>query len=489
MKKFSLFLYVFLSLYSFCHGQSLANDSLWVYGKSTYPIKKRPWRAALETVGLNVAVWGFDRFIMNEDFARVSLKTIKNNIRHGFVWDNDQFSTNLFAHPYHGSLYFNTARSNGLNFWESAPYSLAGSLMWEFCGEREPAAINDLMATTFGGMALGEVTFRISSLILDDSKRGFHRFCREFLGIVISPVRGLNRLFTGEMWKHKTSGYKYQDFDRIPIKFSINAGDRYLADDNYLFRGENSPYIQLIMTYGAPFNKKQTQPYDYFSLNATFNLAGNQPIISEVNLTAKLWGKKLHTNTDMETLFGVFQHFNYYDSEEVIDGTGHIPYKISEAASFGPGLIYKLPIVNNYIKWEQRLFINGILLGGSLTDYYNVIDRNYNMGSGFSIKNNTYLDFGHYGNFVINLHHYRIFTWKGYEHKDSENIDPLYLNAQGDKGNVMLTVINPAINIILKGKFKANLEFYYYFRNTHYSYHKDIHFRTFETRIGLGYEF
>ncbi|MCD7927124.1 MAG: DUF3943 domain-containing protein [Bacteroides sp.] len=135
--------------------------------------KKHPWRAAAETFGMNVGVWAFDRYVMNEDFANISIHTIRRNIKNGFVWDNDQFSTNLFAHPYHGNLYFNAARSNGLTFWESAPYAFAGSLMWEIAAEVEPPAINDLMATTIGGIALGEMTHRMSSLVLDDSKRGF----------------------------------------------------------------------------------------------------------------------------------------------------------------------------------------------------------------------------------------------------------------------------------------------------------------------------
>lgn len=464
-------------------------DSIYVYNDSTYHIKKRPWRAALETFGLNVAVWGFDRFVMNEEFAHISINTIKDNIKHGFVWDNDQMSTNLFAHPYHGGLYFNTARSNGLSFWESIPYSFGGSLMWEFCGEREPAAINDLIATTFGGVALGEVTNRMSLLILDDSKRGFNRFCREFLGTLISPVRGFNRLISGEMWRYRASHYKYHDYDRIPVKFSIGLGDRYIADDNHLFFGEHTAYAKFNMTYGDAFNEEENKPYDYFSLNATFNFTGNQPLISDVNLTAKLWGKKLRTTTGMEMMFGVFQHFNYFDSEEVIDGSGKIPYKISEAAAFGPGMIFKFPTVNHYVTLEQRIYATGILLGGSLTDYYNVIDRNYNMGSGYSLKNTTILDFGKYGNFTLNLQQYQIFTWKGYENKDLTNIDPLYLNAQGDKGNVLLAVVNPIIQINLNKHLRINMEASYYLRNTHYSYHEDVNFRTFETRLGLNYAF
>ena len=89
--------------------------------------KKHPWKAAIEAFGINVFVQSFDRFILNEDFAKISFNSIKHNIKNGFVWDNDQFSTNLFAHPYHGGLYFNAARSNGMNFWESIPYSFCGS--------------------------------------------------------------------------------------------------------------------------------------------------------------------------------------------------------------------------------------------------------------------------------------------------------------------------------------------------------------------------
>ena len=87
------------------------------------------------------------------------------------MWDNDKFSTNLFAHPYHGNLYYNSARGNGLSFWQSAPYALGGSLMWEFMGEVEPPAINDILATTMGGICFGEISHRISHLLLNDRSR------------------------------------------------------------------------------------------------------------------------------------------------------------------------------------------------------------------------------------------------------------------------------------------------------------------------------
>ena len=35
--------------------------------------KKHPWRAAAETFGMNIGVWAFDRYVMNEDFAKISI--------------------------------------------------------------------------------------------------------------------------------------------------------------------------------------------------------------------------------------------------------------------------------------------------------------------------------------------------------------------------------------------------------------------------------
>ena len=88
---------------------------------------KRPWKAAAEAFGINVLVNSFDRFVLNEDFAKISMNSIHENIKNGFVWDNDQFSTNLFAHPYHGGLYFNSARSNRRRYGRPSDRSDVGT--------------------------------------------------------------------------------------------------------------------------------------------------------------------------------------------------------------------------------------------------------------------------------------------------------------------------------------------------------------------------
>lgn len=451
--------------------------------------KKHPWKAALEAFAINVGVQCFDQFVMNEEFAKISFHSIKHNIETGFVWDNDQFSTNLFAHPYHGGLYFNAARSHGMNFWESVPYSFCGSLMWETTCEIEPPAINDLMATTFGGIAIGEVTHRVSNLVFDDRLSGFPRFMREFLGTLICPIKGLNRILSGDAWRVRGKYYKYHDYQRSPVSFFASAGYRYLADNNTLFRGEGNPYVRFNLVYGDPFDGETTKPYDYFTLDATFGLSSNQPLITGLHLLGRLWSVPVEVSKGTEMEFGIFQHFNYYDSQPVKDGTSLVPYRISEAASFGPGIIYRFPQVGNLTRFEQRVFLDGILLGGSLTDYYNVIDRDYNMGSGYSVKAISFMEFGKVATFQIGADYYRIFTWKGYEGKDLATTDPLYLNAQGDKGNASLLVLNARFSLALSNRLNLDFNVSNYWRDTHYSYHDDVTSKTFDMSLGLQYKF
>ncbi len=447
-----------------------------------------PWLAAAEVIGINAFVLCFDRFVLDAEYAKVNLHTIHHNFKTGFVWDNDKFSTNLFAHPYHGGLYFNAARSNGLNFWQSTPYAFGGSLMWETVCETEPSAINDLMATTIGGIAIGEVTYRVSDLIYDDSKRGMARFWREFLGTVVCPIRGLNRIIRGEAWRVRRDGGLYHDYDRLPVGLTLSAGMRYLADNNALFRGETNPYINVSLVYGDPYDETTNRPYDYFTADVTFGMSSNQPLISRVHLLGQLWSAPVYSANGMQAEFGLFQHFNYYDSQPVKDGTSLVPFRISEAASVGPGLIYRFPAVGNLVRLEQRIFLSGILLGGSLSDYYAVIDRDYNMGSGYSAKVHTMMEFRRYGRFFINADLYNIYTWKGYEDEYLATTDPLYLNAQGDKGSALLLVVNPRLQLSVSDRLCLDLSAFYYIRSTRYSYHDDVSARTFTVRLGLAYK-
>ena len=455
------------------------------------PVKKRYWQAAAEVTGINVGVQLFDRYAIKSDFAQTTLNSIWHNFETGFVWDNDFFITNLFLHPFHGNLYFNAARTNGLTFWESAPYALGGSLMWELFGETEPPAINDIIATSCGGMAIGEMTHRLSLTLLDDRERGFSRFMREAAAAIVNPIQGLHRIISGDAWRVSYKNYRYHDFNKIPIDASVSFGWRYLADDGALFRGIHAPTINLTLMYGTPVDGDHHKtPYDFFDIEMNMAFGGGQPMVNQLQIVGRLWSTPILDKKGMAGEFGIYQHFNYYDSKPIKDGSELTPYRISEAAGFGPGFILSLPRTGALSRLEQRMFISGILLGGTKSDYFNVIERDYNMGSGFSIKSKTLLDFGHFGRITLNAKYFRIYTRKGYSQEDMENgfanVDDLhYLNVQGDRGNAALLIINPVLEKHLTRQWSLSLSASYFSRRTFYKYYDTVHANTFETKIGL----
>ena len=467
-------------------------DSL-MYGDSTMalPGKKHPWWALAEVTGINVGVQLFDRYVTREDFAQTTLRTIRQNFERGMVWDNDYFHMNMFMHPYHGNLYFNAARTNGLTYWESAPYALFGSAMWEFFGEVDPPAINDIFATTCGGMAIGEMTHRLSRTVLDDRARGFRRFLREAAAAIINPIQGLHRIISGDAWRVKSSHYRYHDFSQIPLDASVSIGWRYLADDGALFRGVHATFVNLTLAYGTSVDgESHRTPYDFFDIEANIAFGGGQPLVNTLSIVGRLWSTPILDKKDMAGEFGIYQHYNYYNSKTVEDGSELTPYRLSEVAAFGPGFIVSLPKIGALSKMEQRIFVSGIMLGGTKSDYFNVIERDYNMGSGFSVKSKTQLDFGRTARFVLNTKFFRLYTWKGYKKEDLDNgfaniPDLRYLNVQGDRSHASLFVINPLMEMHMAKQWSITLSGAFYVRSTHYDFYDNVKAKTFETKVGV----
>jgi hypothetical protein len=84
-------------------------------------------QAAAGVVAANGLPWAYNWYVQRWAWANISGRTWEENLRIGFEWDDDCFLDNQFAHPYHGSLYLNSARASGYGFWGSLPFVLAGS--------------------------------------------------------------------------------------------------------------------------------------------------------------------------------------------------------------------------------------------------------------------------------------------------------------------------------------------------------------------------
>ena len=121
---------------------------------------------AVEIVAMDAGVNLAARAVDNPAFYEVSAASIRRNLGHSWVVDDDPFEINQIGHPYQGAMYHDIARSNGLNYWQSMAYTFAGSAFWEIFGETTPPSFNDQISTGIGASFLGEPLFRISRLLL-----------------------------------------------------------------------------------------------------------------------------------------------------------------------------------------------------------------------------------------------------------------------------------------------------------------------------------
>lgn len=349
---------------------------------------------AVEVVGLNLTVGAFNAYVSNEDFAKISFRTIRDNFETGFVWDEDNYLTNQFAHPFHGANYFNAARSNGLEFWESTPYAIGGSLMWEFFMENEPPSYNDLVNTSVTGITFGEISYRVSNLIIDESATGFERILRELTSTVINPMHGFNRLVKGDMWKSGSSN------NRANYKITVSTGAHNVFFENDLSKTYAAFRANLV--YGNIYDvKNHNSPFEYFSLHGEVNIAEGDDIIG-IFASGVLTDKKVNLFNNSENIIGLYKEIDFLSNEV---------YKLT-ATSITGRLINRVDI-SSLVEMENNITVSGILMGGTNSEYAAEEGKDYNLGPGASGSIGLKFLFDDFAEVYSNYKRYWIHTLAG----------------------------------------------------------------------------
>ena len=431
------------------------------------------WRASAEVVGMNIGLWAFDRYIQKGEFAYISWETIKENFKHGFEWDNDHLSTNMFAHPYNGSIFYNAGRSNGYNYWQSSLFAIGGSAMWEMFMEKEYPSTNDIIATPVGGAAIGEVLYRTSDLVIDDRSSGAERFGRELAGFVISPMRGFTRIVTGRAWQRRTTPGKR--FGIPPVRISLSLGSRVL-----FFRNEED-YTKAGLTgrinieYGEKFEEKTHHPYDYFTFLLDLDVIKTQPLLSRLEIQGRLLSRELIDSQTGKLSLGLYQHFDYFDSDTISSYVNKwalnaclVPYKFGTPASIGGGALGQF---RHSQLWQIDGYahVNAIVLGGILSDFYRNYHRNYNWGMGFSLKGGFKFIYPKWRLTAgADARFYRLYSLKGYRLNPQEYPEILEPNVQGDASNASFFNLSGNLNYMIWPHVYASVTVDWYRRYTHY---------------------
>lgn len=468
--------------------QLFALDSVGAGGSS------RSWAAAAAVVGSNVAVHAFDRYVLDASYAHVTPAVVAHNLRTGFVWDNDPFYVNLLLHPYQGAIHFTAARYFGLSFWQSVPYTVGGSLLWEFVHECEPAAVNDLLANSIGGICFGEIFYRLGNLLLDDGKRGWQRVWREGVAALLCPIQGVGRIVSGQAWKVTPGSLWPQTAARPAVEGSLGMGLRYLGDAASAPLGIATPLLQLSLDYGEAFAATSRLPFDYFSLKLGVVPSLRQPVVNHINMLGRLAHLGEWSWPQSILSVGAYQYFNYHEANPLSANNKTTPYCFSETASLGVGLMFQHDGARGSLnRMEGALHLGAMLLGSAASDYYRVIDRDHNLGSGLSLKALWQMQWRQGTSLHMQGNYYYLVTTKGYDPSlpiaEMSRDELLYLNAQGDAGRTSLLHVAATIGHDLCEQQTLSLTAAYYLRHTDYEHHPSHRTHAWEFALGWQHRF
>jgi hypothetical protein len=410
------------------YGNLLHDDPLY---NRKYPW----WKPAGRVFFADLTNWAMDRYLFNYEWARISPSTWKYNIQKGWEWDNDRFGINFIGHPYSGSYYFNIARSNGYNFWQSFPFAIEGSLLWEYFAENTRPSINDIINTPVSGTFLGEIMYRISSNILDDRTRGGQRVFRELVAAIVSPSRAFNRFSQRKMFRVTATEVYQKEPMNITLYTGIHKINDKVGSNNKFGTGGTNAILHLQIDYGDPFELRQRKPYDVFRGRIELGYGVNKYLISTINGYGFIGGRTIKENRLMA---GLFQHFDYWHNNIFEVG----------ALGFGGSLISRMRL-GKRSNLYSNVHLAVVPLAGNNTQYGPDTSeyRFYNFGGGLEGKLEETVNLSNRLSLGFTAFYYWVHTYDGIP------------------GNSLVGILKPTIALRLFKNVSVGFE--------HHIYHND----------------
>jgi hypothetical protein len=334
---------------------------------------KRFGRASWQLGTVLVLPWVYDKFIAKKDYANISFETVGTNLKPAsWEWDDDEFQTNQFGHPFHGSQFFNSFRTNGYTFWQSVPATMVGSYLWETTAENMKPSVNDFINTSFGGIVLGEMTYRLANKIVNNQRSGFRRQASEVLGFVINPTNGLNRILDGK-WGKVSRNLKR---DSSQIMVELDAGIRTFnrQNSNILHNKNYGEYGHIKVLYGTPY-KDYDEPFSNIAVNVEFGKDDSSKI-NMISVYGSLLGWELKSNEKLQHLAILSANYDL----------------LHNSAFFYGGQSVKMNFLSEYNITKKTkintVFGAGPILLSATPDPYLLLPhgRNYDYGVGASVN-------------------------------------------------------------------------------------------------------
>jgi hypothetical protein len=415
--------------------------------------KKYFWVAAAEIIALQVIPNYFNRHVADDTTADLSFKSWRRNIQRGFEWDPNAFSGNMFQHPYHGNVFYNSARSNGYDFWESIPFAFAGSFIWEMFGENNLGAINDWAMTSLGGITIGEALHRSAKMLRDNTAKGASRAFRELGGFLLDPVGGFNRAVRGEMSKVGPN-----PADRYPTKlrYIADVGSRVVGEGRLRDAPPATGYMSLIMAYGDSYEDYK-YPFDAFRIGLQLN-GEDTTTLGMLQVWGTLYGSEMKDNEKVQHVFTIDQMYDYVNNRTYEVGGQSFAFSLrSRWFLKGDKAIVTLIQPSVYV------------MSGIISEYTQIGDRGYDFGSGFGLRLTGGID-------KVNEYAFQI----GYRGIYSHTLN-------GTKGNQIVHFGFLRARYRIWRSVGIGSDYIVYMRDSYFKDFPDIHRRNPEFRLSISF--
>jgi len=314
------------------------------------------------------------------------------NYANGFEWDDNQFLNNQFSHPYHGNLYFNAGRSNGMDYYQSMSFAFLNSWLWEFHGETFQPAINDWIKTSLGGSVIGEMTHRLSQTIVDNTARGGSRTWGEIGSFLVNPVGGFDRAVKGQMarqWQNPADrGTKVRSHFEIgafgakeAVSNAAEAPDTptLFGDDTEFVPFEPAERVRLgtarfDLRYGDAFDR-HTKPFDAFETELQLSFGSDVAALSRITIGGWLHMHQYDWSENNKHGFVVMQRYEYFNNEVLQFG--------AQVFGFGLNSLFR---ADKSLKVRTSAELELIPLAAIDSPYAEVVNRTYDYGPGAGIR-------------------------------------------------------------------------------------------------------
>lgn len=411
--------------------------------------------ATVKMMGVNVFPFAINRYVRKEKFAEVTWQSLHNNLRlRSWKWDADGFINNQFSHPYHGSLYFNAFRSENFRFWQSAPAAFAGSLVWEIAAEMETPAINDLVNTTLGGIAWGEVTHRLANRFTQARRNNKKRKGLAVLAKLVDPMKAFSN------WVDPENAPLRSSVDTTPIQFFLSGGSRQY---NQTYNGQKmwplgEWFTRLNLQYGGGANALKI-PFSQFFVMVELGTS-DSALFNIAQIRGNLTGWKLSQNSRHHHYISLNLDYDYYRNTAFRYGM----------QSFLLGLFSRYSFPHISLQTELGTSLVG-LAAVSDNQPYDGRPRDYDYGSGAGMSAGfNLLAFDHVGMRTNN----RI----GWLH-----------TLDGKAGNHRLINSTSALYFQLKKRFLLSYEWGHFYLKSRTSGSPTNNSHNAYKRVALGYRF